>query len=275
MISIHKLENLPPVQRARKLFKVFLDADIRCSQSNFPQNKAGYLRELALCANLLSQDPFYSSKEQLVIVHAAQELSVAWDRGGNEIPRKPINHMRHLLSQKVGKVAADWDFLESVDSLVPKERTVFPGMHVFLEDIRSPFNIGSIFRSAECFGVESLYLSPLCASPYHSRAERSAMGCTALVDWKEEVLEKLDIPIFVLETGGINIDTFDFPDKGLMVLGSEELGVSAEALSRAERSLGRLSIPMYGQKASLNVSVAFGIAIEAWARARSRRVGIA
>jgi len=49
-----------------------------------------------------------------------------------------------------------------------------------------------------------------------------------------------------------------------MIIGSEELGVSPRALAVADASLGRVSIPCYGSKASLNVSVAFGIAVQAW-----------
>jgi len=52
-----------------------------------------------------------------------------------------------------------------------------------------------------------------------------------------------------------------------MVIGSEEMGVSPQALSAADASLGRVSIPCYGAKGSLNVSVAFGIAVQAWGEA--------
>jgi TrmH family RNA methyltransferase len=50
-----------------------------------------------------------------------------------------------------------------------------------------------------------------------------------------------------------------------MIVGSEELGVSPQALAAADASLGRVSIPTWGAKGSLNVSVAFGIALQAWA----------
>ncbi|GHU63326.1 hypothetical protein FACS189445_6570 [Spirochaetia bacterium] len=56
-----------------------------------------------------------------------------------------------------------------------------------------------------------------------------------------------------------------------MILGSEELGVSPQALAAADASLGRLSIPTYGAKGSLNVSVAFGIALQAWAAVLAKK----
>ena len=77
-----------------------------------------------------------------------------------------------------------------------------------------------------------------------------------------------DKPVFVLETGGTDIADFVFPKEGTVIIGSEELGVSPEALARAE--YGRVSIPMTGLKASLNVGVAFGILMQAWVSALRR-----
>jgi TrmH family RNA methyltransferase len=102
------------------------------------------------------------------------------------------------------------------------------------------------------------------------------MGCIEIIPWKRcdlftaidsanDCLPDINIPVFALETGGIPIKEFPFPEHGLLIAGSEELGVSPHALATADKSLGRLSIPCYGTKASLNVSVAFGIAIQAWA----------
>ena len=59
-----------------------------------------------------------------------------------------------------------------------------------------------------------------------------------------------------------DIRNFDFPKKGIVVIGSEELGVSPDALAMAKA--GTVTIPMTGVKASLNVGVAFGILMERW-----------
>ena len=69
-------------------------------------------------------------------------------------------------------------------------------------------------------------------------------------------------PQFALETGGTDINEFKFPEKGICIIGSEELGVSPEALKKA--TYGRVTIPMKGLKASLNVGVAFGILMPKW-----------
>jgi TrmH family RNA methyltransferase len=71
-------------------------------------------------------------------------------------------------------------------------------------------------------------------------------------------------PLIALETGGTPVSEFAFPTAGTLLLGSEELGLSREALDLAG---ARVSIPMAGEKRSLNVGVACGIALERWASA--------
>jgi TrmH family RNA methyltransferase len=72
--------------------------------------------------------------------------------------------------------------------------------------------------------------------------------------------------VFALELGGTPIDRFNFPRGGVVLVGSEELGLSPEAIRLADAQGGRVSIPLGGAKRSLNVSVAFGILMHAWRR---------
>jgi TrmH family RNA methyltransferase len=76
--------------------------------------------------------------------------------------------------------------------------------------------------------------------------------------------------VFALELGGTSIDRFEFPRSGVVLVGSEELGLSPDALRLADRQFGRVSIPLGGAKRSLNVSVAFGILMHAWRSALIR-----
>lgn len=204
---------------------------------------------------------------------AAVFLSVSCERefGGTELSQeelaRAIDTLRHALLAATGQAPADWDLIDpSTGLLDPSSRHVFPGIKVYLEDLRSPFNVGSIFRTADAFSLEELILSPACADPLHPRAKRSAMGATALLPWRRAALEDLagDAFCFALELGGEPIETFSFPVKGLAILGSEELGISREA--RELCTHGTVSIPMAGAKGSLNVAVAFGILMYAWTR---------
>lgn len=202
-----------------------------------------------------------------------------------------VNRLRRTLQAHAGAAPADWDFLEPLGlekgvlpGLDASARKVFPGVRAYLEDIRSPFNVGAMFRTADAYGVESLLLSPCCADPGHPRARRSAMGAVSTVPWRRADLMALADAdnagcagsatqpwvneIFALELRGEALDNFEFPEYGTVLLGSEELGVSPEALALCSR---RVSIPMLGAKASLNVGVAFGILMDAWRRSLQRR----
>ena len=176
------------------------------------------------------------------------------------------NQARHALLATIGTFPAEWDLVyqERTQGAETTTRPFRPGIWVYAEDIRSPFNLGSIFRTAEAFGAEKLLISPLCVSPDHPRAKRSAMGCIDYLPWERKAIHLIetDVPVFALETGGIPLNKFVFPQTGMVVVGSEELGISPEGLERA--SYGRVSIPMSGIKASLNVGVAFGILMQAW-----------
>jgi TrmH family RNA methyltransferase len=278
MITLHKLEKLPRHQRLRKLAKIFTMAETRVFRLNtnaLPTGKTASLFSaqetdfFASAAKLLAEDGLFSADAKKAILESMDVIKTTAESSADDLSvfLRAINTIKHILLAEIGKDQSDWDFTNSDGKLDPEKRQVFKGMQVYFEDIRSPFNVGAMFRTAESFGVEKIILSPLCADPRHRRAERTAMGCVDVIPWERQDLfpdTKETLPIFALETGGIPISEFPFPRRGIMITGSEELGVSPQALSAADASLGRVSIPCYGSKGSLNVSVAFGIAIQAW-----------
>jgi len=288
MIPLYKLEKLPRTQKLRKIAKVFTMAENRLFQAIgkgveiFSENELIFF---ASAVKLLSEDTRFSTDAQGVFAEASRVFQATITPAGAgaaattaALFRRALNSIKHILLTETGRDQADWDFIGSDGQLDPEKRQVFEDMQVYMEDIRSPFNVGAMFRTAESFCVEKIILSPFCADPHHRRAERTAMGCIDIVPWERRELfaaeasaeaaahEPLSptLPIFALETGGTSLDEFPFPQRGLLIVGSEELGVSPRALAAADASLGRVSIPCFGTKASLNVSVAFGIAMQAW-----------
>jgi TrmH family RNA methyltransferase len=180
--------------------------------------------------------------------------------------RREINRLRHALLRYLGAEPAEWDLLKPASQdLDPTARTILPS-EVYLEEIRSPFNVGSIFRSCEAFGVSRILLSPSTASPLHPRALKSGRGATHIMPWRFAELAEIEHQngVFALELGGTPLEEFRFPGRGVMLVGSEELGLSPEALNLAGSQAGRISIPMAGAKRSLNVAVAVGIVLQAW-----------
>ena len=270
MIPLHKLEKLPRPQRLRKAAKIFEEAQIRFVDTR--QLQAAETEYLGSVFKILVKDESFSK----AVIAALKDADSALTHAEKKEIHRALGIVHNLLLEETGRYQADWDFIEADGALDPSKRHVFAGMQVYLEDIRSPFNVGSMFRAAESFGTEKLWLSPICADPRHKRAERTAMGCVDVLPWERLSTDPfaghngeapvLKGPFFAMEIGGIPLEEFSFPSNGVLIVGSEELGVSPRALARADASLGRVTIPTYGAKASLNASVAFGIVMQAWAR---------
>jgi len=275
MIPLHKLARLPGSQKFRKAAKLFGEAEHRLIQSGkLYEGEPEYLGKVA---DLLSKDESFSDAASSALIKAGRILNEPDNKERTQAEvRRSINTVHYILLEETGRNQADWDFTESSGNLDALKRRSFAGMQIYLEDIRSPYNVGSMFRTAESFGAEKIWLSPLCADPRHKRAERTAMGCVDVIPWERFSSDPFDTPeppfsgapVFALETGGTPLGDFSFPAKAVLIAGSEELGVSPQALSLADSSLGRVSIPSMGAKGSLNVSVAFGIVMQEWARAQ-------
>ena len=261
MITVRKLSSLPPRTRLRKIERTLTSVEYKLEEGasvNTP-----YI--ISLLA-LLKQEPHLA----LWVYQCIDELEVLL--GGPSKAQSLIrafSTIRSGIRQYLGEEPADWDLIDrKTGALSGKARRILP-LRVYLEDLRSPFNVGAIFRTAESFGVEKIFLSPAAASPLHPRAARSSMGCTEVIPWETcsiDEIEKRETTgrIFVLECGCIPLDAFSFPGEGSVIIGSEELGVSPKARELAKSRLGTVTIPTGGAKASLNVSAAFAIMMHSW-----------
>ena len=272
MIEPGKLDHLEPGQKRRKIALTFgaLERDIdgipeKGNEYDYKSiTRPDYIKRLI---EIILKDPEMSDQARTQLEGVLRETPF------NE--KRACNLARNIMLALIGTFPAEWDLIIAPHAVpvdengVVKQRNFFKDVYVYAEDIRSPFNLGSIFRSAEAMGAEKVFVSPMCVPPEHPKALRSGMGCIETLGWEKMNLEELEafagskqIPIFVLETGGTPVNEFQFPDKGICIIGSEELGVSPEALDKAK--YGRVTIPMKGLKASLNVGVAWGILMEKW-----------
>lgn len=272
MIDPGNLFHLEGGQKRRKLALTFgaLERDIlgiaeKGTEYSFKDlSRQEYTKQIA---RVLLKDPKLSEEaakeiDQLIHAEPFDELRLC-------------NVARNHLLAIIGTFPAEWDLViaphanPNDENGLVRQRSFFPGTAVYAEDIRSPFNLGSIFRSAEAMGAEKVYISPFCTDPQQPRAIRSGMGCIETMGYTRCSLNELpeNLPVFALETGGTDINEFRFPKQGICIIGSEELGVSPQALARA--SYGRVTIPMKGLKASLNVGVAFGILMQKWVESLS------
>lgn len=148
-------------------------------------------------------------------------------------------------------------------------------MILILDNIRSAYNVGSLFRTADAVGIEEIVLLGICPLPLDrfgredKEIAKTGLGAHKSVLWKygsidaciQEMKER-GYTILVLEQQAGSVDCFDYvPKEGekiALVVGNEVCGVSVEFLTG---EFTCLELPMKGEKESLNVSVAGGVAM--------------
>ena len=139
-------------------------------------------------------------------------------------------------------------------------------VHVVLDNIRSAYNVGSIFRTADAGAVEHIHLCGMSAHPPHKKIEKTALGAFEYVPWTYyernrdclDALERLGLPIIGIEVteDAIPHPRFEWPRPVAIVFGNEVNGINARVLRRCGAVV---CIPMHGYKNSINVATAFGI----------------
>ncbi len=143
-------------------------------------------------------------------------------------------------------------------------------MELILYNIRSRFNVGAIFRTADAAGIDKIYLCGITPQPPHPKIDKVALGAEKTVPFeyvKQTVrliknLKKQKYTILALEQSKNSIPYFKFKNmkdkKTVLILGSEVKGLPKKILDLADKVL---EIPMHGKKESLNVGIATGIVI--------------
>lgn len=141
---------------------------------------------------------------------------------------------------------------------------------VVLDDVRSLYNVGSVFRSSDAFRVEAVYLCGITATPPHPEIHKTALGGEDSVAWRyfntatEAVQSLHDDGVTVYSIEQVEDSTklqnlqFDTDKRYAVVLGNEVKGVHQEVVDMSD---GCLEIPQFGTKHSLNVSVTAGMVI--------------
>lgn len=136
----------------------------------------------------------------------------------------------------------------------------FPNVAIYLDHVRSAYNVGSILRTTEALRIGKVYFSEKTPFIDNEKVQRTAMGAAALVPCFQNVnLSSLPRPIIALDTSdaAIPLEEFVFPEVFTLILGNEEYGISNDALKEADHLI---EIPLFGAKNSLNVACAFAIA---------------
>jgi tRNA G18 (ribose-2'-O)-methylase SpoU len=148
-----------------------------------------------------------------------------------------------------------------------------------LENVRSAYNVGSVFRTADAFLIEAIYICGYTAYPPHKEIKKTALGADETVAWKHfrnitEAIEdtrQLGYKVYAVEQAvdsyKLQAISYEPDEKIAVVFGNEVTGVEQATIEQCD---GCIEIPQLGMKHSLNISVAAGIVL--WELVRNRIV---
>jgi 23S rRNA (guanosine2251-2'-O)-methyltransferase len=142
---------------------------------------------------------------------------------------------------------------------------------IVLHNIRSMYNVGSVFRSADAFGIKELWLSGYTPTPPRPEITKTAIGAEEFIHWTQ--IDDLADALHSIKTDGYQVigmeqtnlsenlpEFIPESDKIVLVMGSEVTGIDNDILPHLDNTV---EIPQYGHKHSLNISVAAGIGMYA------------
>ncbi len=154
----------------------------------------------------------------------------------------------------------------SENSTTKTAKSKKPRLHIILDNIRSAYNVGSIFRTADATGCAKIYCCGISAYPPNPKLVKTALGATQYVPWEYfdqttdavKTLQEKSIPVFAVELtqNSKNYKEMKYPKEFALVFGHEINGVGQPVLDTADETI---HIPMRGQKKSLNVATVAGV----------------
>ena len=169
--------------------------------------------------------------------------------------------------------------MEELNRLTPEQfrRSHKTPIVAVLENIRSAYNVGSVFRTADAFLLEAIYITGYTAIPPHKEIKKTALGAEETVSWQHfnnaseaiKHLKEQEYQVYAVEQvkDSISLEkiTFDEKAKIAVVFGNEVTGVEQETILQCD---GCIEIPQLGMKHSLNIATAAGVVL--WELIRNR-----
>jgi tRNA G18 (ribose-2'-O)-methylase SpoU len=159
--------------------------------------------------------------------------------------------------------------VRSFDARIPlEEYAAFEKnpIYIILDNLRSAFNVGSIFRLCDAMRVSGLFLCGYTASPPHVKLDKTSLGTIDYVPWRKfasaveavEYLRERGVAVWAAETTSRSVpyNAAVYPSPLGLVFGNEALGVSPEVLGLCD---GLVEIPLYGFKNSINVAASCAV----------------
>ncbi len=203
--------------------------------------------------------PQYDLREAWVSDEAPAGLLPALEQSGAVLRRIPHALMEGLSDCRTSQGVLGVVRCRPVEAVIRAEA----GCYLLLDRLMDPGNMGTLIRSAAAFGLDAVLLLGDCVDPFNPKAVRATMGALPFSNvWKVDetvfkTLETLDYELIAtVLRGGEPVNEASFGRRGVLVIGNEAAGVSADILQRAQR---RISIPMTAAVESLNAATAGSI----------------
>jgi tRNA G18 (ribose-2'-O)-methylase SpoU len=172
------------------------------------------------------------------------------------------------------KLSMDQLNRKSVEEFKEADKTALIAV---LEIIRSAYNVGSVFRTADAFLMEAIYITGYTCTPPHKEIKKTALGAEDSVDWKHftnateaiKALKEKGYKVYAIEQAenSLMLQKLEFKadDKIAVIFGNEVTGVEQETILQCD---GCIEIPQLGMKHSLNIATAAGVVL--WEIVRGR-----
>ncbi|MFP4680948.1 MAG: RNA methyltransferase [Chitinispirillaceae bacterium] len=187
---------------------------------------------------------------------------------------------------KLGDMETNFE-VRSFDAKIPLEeyeKLEKNPLYIILDNLRSAFNVGSVFRLCDAMRVSGLFLCGYTAYPPHFKLEKTSLGTIEYVPWKHfettveavKYLKTREVEVWAAETTSrsVHYASAQYPSPVGMVFGNEALGVSSEVLELCD---GLVEIPLHGFKNSINVATSCAVigfrAIESMQKTKKAAVG--
>ncbi len=258
MIAFNKFISLNIKQ---KIYKIA--STIRGLEQDLKQGQPADPKELFTYLEYLERDRTNAKVARTLELVEQYHVTIFDTSRGREL-EKDLNFCYHEILELINEAISEKFYtVRRIDNGRPSRR--FP-VTALLDNIRSPFNVGNVFRSADCLGVQELALCGITPHPPSLKIERTAMGTIPEVEWAyfEDTLTALEHyrslgrKIVALETveNAVSLENFSEFEDSVFIFGNEEFGITESVLKECDQIV---EIPMVGKKNSLNVANSFAI----------------
>lgn len=179
----------------------------------------------------------------------------------NSLKNIPVDICSQKDLEKMSGLSTPPEVLALVDFYSKLEVEINPKINLFLDQISDPGNLGTIIRTADWYGLKTIFISRNCVDVYSPKVIQAAMGShfrvrVVEIDFNELINHYTFESIYATAMTGISLNEISVDKSTLIIMGSESHGVSQEIFDLCSN---RLTIPSFGTTESLNVSVATGI----------------